>query len=253
MKALVFAAGLGTRLRPFTLHAPKALYPLCGRPLLYWTVLKLKKSGVVDGIVVNVHHFADMVEDYLSCEEFRSMSRGMTVEISDESDCLLETGGGMLHAREYLSDGIFLMHNADIVSNADIRALAAVHCEERAATLLVSGRKSSRYLLFDSDMRLCGWYNAASGEVRSPYRDLLPSDCRMYAFSGIHAASAGIFRCAEELGFSGKFSITDLYVEACRDYLIKGHVQDDLCLADAGKPENMASAERIIKNSLLYL
>lgn len=247
MKALVFAAGLGTRLKPFTLHAPKALYPLCSRPLLYWTVLKLKRSGLIDGITVNVHHFATMIEEYLASEDFLSMSQGLDVSVSDESGCLLETGGGMLFAEKHLSGGPFMMHNSDIVSNADLPALAAAHDCGCMATLLVSERESSRYLLFDSGKYLCGWYNASTGEVRSPLGKIDPRDFRMLAFSGIHTASPGIFDCARDLGFSGKFSIVDLYVSACASYRIKAFVQENLVLADAGRPDNMRKAEQIVE------
>lgn len=246
MKAMIFAAGLGTRLRPFTLTAPKALYPLNGKPLLYWTVRKLKESGTVDEIVVNVHHFASRIVDYMGSEEFLSMSEGLEVNVSDESGCLLETGGGMLHAEKYLAGGRFLMYNADIVSNADLSALCASHADASLATLLTSHRQTGRYLLFDDEMCLCGWYNTVTGEVRSPHAGLDPSRCLKLAFAGIHVASPGIFDAARRLGFSGKFSITDLYVSACASYRIMGHFQDGLLLADAGKPENIGKAERIL-------
>ena len=246
MKALIFAAGLGTRLKPFTLHAPKALYPLEGRPLIYWVVRKLIHSGLVDGIVVNVHHFADMIKEYLSGEEFRTMGGELGVEISDETDCLLETGGGMLYAERFLAGSPFVMHNSDIVSNADIPALVSSHRDGDMATLIVSARKSRRYLLFDDDSLLAGWYDASTGEVRSPYGRIEPGDYRMLAFSGIHVTSASIFDEVRSAGFTGRFSITDFYLASCRTCRIRAFEQDSLVLADAGKPENMPLARQII-------
>ncbi len=212
MKAMIFAAGLGTRLRPLTDTMPKALVPVGGKPLLLRVVEKLKDAGF-DDFVINVHHFADMIEDYVRANG----NFGVRVAFSDERDLLRDTGGGILHARNLLlgdkapdmsasscveveseagaeaTDGFFLVHNVDIISNLDIRWFCSQARPEALAVLLVSERQSSRYLLFDDSMRLVGWTNVRTGEVKSPYRDLDVSKCHRYAFSGIHLVSDRIF------------------------------------------------------------
>jgi len=242
MKAMIFAAGLGTRLRPLTDTLPKALVPVGGKPLLYHVLMKLKAAGISE-FVINVHHFADKIISYLE-ENDRF---GMDISISDETGGLLETGGGILHAREYL-DGQFLVHNVDILSNLDVAAFSGKARQEAMATLLVSERATSRYLLFDDDMRLKGWTNISTGEVRSPYPDLDPASCRRLAFSGIHLVSGDIFDAFGKYGFSGKFPIMDFYLKACRDLPIYGAVQQDLRLMDVGKVETIAQAEEFIKS-----
>lgn len=256
MKAMIFAAGLGTRLRPFTLNAPKALYPLCGKPLLYWVAKAVASTGEVDEIVVNVHHFSQMIVSYLSCDEFVRAFPGIRFLVSDESDCLLDTGGGLLKAESLLSSQEpILLHNADIVSDADLRELCMAHlCSGAAATLLVSGRPSSRQLLFDSQLRLCGWHNLSTGQVRSPLIGFSPEDYIPYAFSGIHIVSADVFAMMRQEGFSGKFPIMDFYLKACSRIRINGFPTQNLAVADAGKLENMPSAEKIllVKYGLLH-
>ena len=200
---MIFAAGLGTRLRPLTDTLPKALVPVGGAPLLYHVLMKLKAAGITE-FVINVHHFADKIVSYLE-ENDRF---GMDISISDETDGLLETGGGILHARQFL-DGPFLVHNVDILSNLDVASFVGKARPEALATLLVSDRQTSRYLLFDDDMRLKGWTNISTGEVRSPYPDLDPASCRKLAFSGIHLVSDKIFDAFGEYGFSGRFPIMD--------------------------------------------
>lgn len=249
MKAMIFAAGLGTRLRPLTDTMPKALVPVGGKPLLQRVVEKLKDAGF-DDLVINVHHFADMIEDYVRANG----NFGVRVAFSDERDLLRDTGGGILHARNLLlgdkipdmpdsamsygsdfcgklhdsdscgnprdvqhcdnsheaspcsdfvsasscaeseaTGGFFLVHNVDIISNLDIRWFCSQARPDALAVLLVSERSSSRYLLFDDSMRLVGWTNVRTGEVKSPYRDLDASKCHRYAFSGIHLVSNRIF------------------------------------------------------------
>ena len=241
MKAMVFAAGLGTRLRPITDSLPKALVPVCGQPLLYHTLHKLKAAGYSD-VVVNVHHFAGQIKEYLATHDF-----GMHIGISDESSALLETGGGILHAKDLLLplDKPFLVHNVDIVSNLDIAWFRAQMRPGALATLLVSERKTQRYLLFDDEMRLVGWTNIGTGEVRSPYPDLDPSACRRFAFAGIHNMAPEIFAAFEETGFSGRFPIMDFYLAACARYPIYGVVAENLQLVDVGKIDTLPEAERI--------
>lgn len=247
MKAMVFAAGLGTRLKPITDRLPKALVPVCGQPLLYHTLQKLKAAGYTD-VVVNVHHFAGQIREYLATHDF-----GLSVSISDESDQLLETGGGILHAQDLLLplEEPFLVHNVDIVSNLDIAWFRAQMRPDALATLLVSERKTQRYLLFNEEMRLVGWTNVATGEVRSPYPGLDPQACRRYAFAGIHNLSPAIFGAFEQAGFTGRFPIMDFYLEACARFPIYGAVASGLQLVDVGKIETLPEAESVCKTLIL--
>ena len=247
MKAMVFAAGLGTRLRPITDSLPKALVPVCGEPLLYHTLHKLKSAGYTD-IVVNIHHFPQMIREYLQTHVF-----GLDVSISDESDRLLETGGGILHARNLLLplDEPFLVHNVDIVSNMDIAWFRAQMRPDALATLLVSERKTQRYLLFNEEMRLVGWTNIGTGEVRSPYKNLDPARCRKFAFAGIHNISPAIFQAFEALNMPERFPIMDFYLDACASYPIYGAAAQDLQLVDVGKLETLPEAERVCQSILL--
>ena len=250
MKAMVFAAGLGTRLRPLTDSMPKALVPVCGKPLLFHVLQKLKSAGYTD-VVVNVHHFPEQIREYLSSGDF-----GLSIKISDESEELLETGGGIAHARSLLegADGPFLVHNVDIISNLDIPWFRSEMCSGALSTLLVSERETQRYLLFrPEDMRLVGWTNVSTGEVRSPYRDLDPSSCLRYAFAGIHNISPGIFDVFDALGVPSRFPIIDFYLEACARYPIYGVLAPGLKLVDVGKSETLPEAEKVCREILYSL
>ena len=177
MKAMIFAAGLGTRLKPLTDTLPKALVPVCEKPLIEHVARKLFASGISEA-VVNIHYFADKVEEWVKSQDWIAVSRSemadgkMLVEISDERELLLETGGAVLHARRYLEGcGKFLIHNVDILSNCDIRWFESQVKEDALATLLVSERETTRFLLFDpAALRLVGWMNTDSGDyhVTSP-------------------------------------------------------------------------------------
>ena len=240
MKAMIFAAGLGTRLRPITDTMPKALVHVCGKPLLYHTICKLRDAGY-DDIVVNVHHFPEQIREYLQAHDF-----GVKISISDEYEQLLETGGGILAARQLLAgEAPFLVHNVDIVSNLDLSLLRSATRPEDLATLVVSSRDTRRYLLFDDDMRLVGWTDTATGEVRSPFPGLDPSACHKYAFSGIHNISPSVFSVMDTLGFTGRFPIMDFYVKACAEYPIRGYLAEDLKMVDVGKLDTLPEAERI--------
>lgn len=246
MKAMVFAAGLGTRLRPITDTLPKALVPVCGEPLLGHVLRKLQRSGYTEA-VVNIHHFPQLIKDYLADKDF-----GLKLSVSDESGQLLETGGGILHAKELLQGGEpFLAHNVDIVSDVDLAWFRAQMHPGALATLLVSERQTSRYLLFDEDMRLVGWTNISTGEVRSPYPDLDPAQCRRYAFSGIHNISPAIFDAFDALKMPERFPIVDFYIKVCDRYPIYGAVAKDLQLVDVGKFETLPQAEAICRSILL--
>ena len=243
MKAMIFAAGLGTRLKPITDTIPKALVPVCGEPLLKHVITRLKEAGV-DDIVVNVHHFADQIISYLEQNDF-----GVRIAVSDESDRLLETGGGIFHARDLLlsPEGRFLVHNVDILSDLDLRAFMDAWCPGALASLLVSPRKTQRYLLFDNDMRLVGWTNLSTGEVRSPYPGLDPSGYTMLAFSGIHQMSDDVFGVMESEGMGERFPIMDFYLKVCDRYPIYGIKPASLELIDVGKLDTLAVAEEFIQ------
>jgi len=234
MKAMVFAAGLGTRLKPLTDTMPKALVPVAGKPLLGHVLDKLIAAGY-DDIVVNVHHFPDQIIKYLSENDF-----GVHLAVSDERDLLRETGGGIKFARPLLGSGPFLVHNVDIFSNLDLGWFCEQHFSGTLATLLVSERKTQRYLLFDDEGLLRGWTNISTGEVRSPLGSIDPQKYRMLAFSGIHYISPDIFDAFERYGFGDRFSIMDFYLKACADYPIRAAVYPGLQLLDVGKPEALA-------------
>ena len=234
-KAFVLAAGLGTRLRPLTDSRPKALVEVGGQPLIYHILKKLQAAGY-DDVTVNVHHFAAMLSEYLE-KEFPE------VHISDESDCLLDTGGGILRARRFL-EGSFLVHNVDIFSNLDLRAIPAE--EDAVATLVVSDRDSTRHLLFDGDMNLAGWVDERTGEVRSPYGAIDPAKYRRLAFSGIHLVSDAVFPMFEEYGFSGRFSIIDAYLRLCAEHRIRGFVPDGFRILDIGKLDSLDRATEFL-------
>lgn len=240
MEAMIFAAGLGTRLKPLTDTMPKALVEVGGKPLLE-RVIETLKAAEADRMVVNVHHFAEQIVSYLQAKG----NFGADIRISDESAKLLDTGGGLKQAAPlFRNDEPILIHNVDILSNVDLRKFYADH-QQYAATLLVSERKTKRYLLFDDDMRLVGWTNIETGEVRSPYPTLRVADCKMYAFSGIHLFSPQLFPLMND--FPDKFGIIDFYLKVCDKVLIKGFNKPDLRLLDVGKLDTLAEAEEFIK------
>ena len=258
MKAMIFAAGLGTRLKPITDTMPKALVPVCGQPLLFHVITKLVASGY-DDLVVNVHHFPDQIIHYLHSHDF-----GARISVSDERDFLRETGGGIRYAKQLLSDFSaslsdssemtkeepFLVHNVDIVSNLDLKWLQEQHREDALATLVVSERKTQRYFLFDVDNRLKGWTNIATGEVRSPFPDIDPERCRKLAFAGIHLISSAVFDAFDRYGFGDRFSIVDFYLRACADYPIYAAVPPDFQLVDVGKFDALPEAEATCRRLL---
>ena len=232
MKALILAAGLGTRLKPLTDTMPKALVPVGGVPLLEQVMRKLTAAGY-DDIVINVHHFAPMIRDFVAAHD----SFGVQVRFSDETDLLRETGGGIRHAAPLLADAgpgePFLVYNVDILSNLDLAWFRAQYRAGDLATILVSDRPTQRYFLFDDEGLLVGWTNIATGEVRSPYAGIDPDCCTRLAFSGIHLISPEIFPLMA--GWPEKFSIVDFYLAACRTHAIRAAVMPDLELHDVGK------------------
>ncbi|MCB9018143.1 MAG: nucleotidyltransferase family protein [Prevotellaceae bacterium] len=242
MKAMIFAAGLGTRLKPITDTMPKAMVPIAGKPLLQHVIEKLANAGFRD-IVVNVHHFSNQIVDFLKQKD----NFGLKISISDETDFLLDTGGGIRKAAALLDDGEpFLIHNVDIISNAYLKDLYDCHVRQGAvATLLVSERKTSRYLLFGDDNRLQGWMNVQTGETKSPHPDFRPEDYRRFAFSGIHVMSPDIFRYMEE--YPEKFPIMDFYLAQAANLMIKAHPVSDLRMVDVGKIYSLQEAEKAIR------
>lgn len=241
-QAMVFAAGLGTRLKPLTDKMPKALVPVCGRPLIEHVLRKLVAAGF-NRIVVNVHHFAPMVKSWIAEHSFE----GVDVLVSDESDMLLDTGGGLRKAAELFDSGTpILIHNVDILSNVDLRKLYDEHASN-GATLLVSRRATSRYLLFNKDMHLDGWTNIKTGEVKSPYESLNVEDLEKLAFSGIHVFSPRLFPLMNT--FPAKFGIIDFYLKVCGENIIKGVNMQNLRLMDVGKLDTLAEAEAFLASN----
>lgn len=240
-KCMIFAAGLGTRLKPLTDRMPKALVPIADKPLLEILMEKLHANGFND-IVINVHHFADMIEDFVPTSE---VGRTIHVAFSDERQELLETGGGIRHAAALLNDtDRFLIHNVDILSNVNLENFwkQGENCE---ALLLVSQRSTQRYLLFNDDMRLVGWTNIKTGEVRSPFTDIKVDKCTMLAFAGIHQMSTSLLPMMQK--WPSRFSIIDFYLNLCAQHDIRGYIQPGLQLMDVGKLDTLAAAEEFIK------
>ena len=238
---MIFAAGLGTRLKPLTDTMPKALVPVDGHPLIEIVSRKLLRSGF-DSAVVNVHHFADQVEDWCKRQDWMQFS------ISDERAMLLETGGAILHARKLLEgSGNFLIHNVDVLTNADLRSFAQCHRPDALATLLVSPRKTSRYFLFNPDtMRLAGWTNTNTGETVMADPSLTKEDCLALGFSGIHILSDRVFPLMENYVVDkpapARFSIRDFYLSVAGQPPVYGVNVESFRMLDVGKPDALAMA-----------
>lgn len=238
MKAMLFAAGLGTRLKPFTDNHPKALAPVNGKPLLEHTIRYLQRYGIYD-VVVNVHHFADQVIDALSANN----GYGSNYTISDERNEVLETGGGLMKAAPYFTkEEAFVVMNVDVLTNLQLDKMINQHKSSNAiATLAVMQRESSRQLLFDDRMQLCGWLNKKSNERRI-VRD--SNGLKEYAFSGIHVLSPGIFN----MPFEGKFSIIDVYLHFAATQGIQGYDHTGDVFLDVGKPESLERAGKLFNH-----
>lgn len=238
---MIFAAGLGTRLKPLTDTMPKAMVPVAGSPLLEHVLLRLKACGFLR-VVVNVHHFSQQIIDFLRAND----NFGLDLSISDETAQLLDTGGGLRKAFPlFNANSPVLLHNVDILSNVDLTSFYD-HSQEADATLLVSERKTQRYLLFDEDYRLRGWTNIATGEIRSPYPLLNIGAHHRYAFSGIHVVSPRLLPLMEN--FPEKFGIMDFYLQACDKADIRAHVSQDLRLMDVGKLDTLSEADRFAES-----
>ena len=234
---MIFAAGLGTRLRPLTDTMPKALVRVGGEPLLHRVIMNLKSAGF-ERIVVNVHHFAEQIIDYLKTND----NFGLDIRISDESDALLDTGGGIRKAAPLFDPSSpILIHNVDILHNVDL-ATFYESAISHDATLMVSERQTSRYLIFNDDMRLRAWINIKTGEVK-PQPSLSTEGLRA-AFSGLHVFSPRLFPLMEE--WPDKFGIIDFYLDACQKADIRGILNTNLRLLDVGKLDSLSEAEKII-------
>lgn len=237
---MIFAAGLGTRLRPLTDNMPKALVPVAGKPMLERVIVRLKEAGFND-ITINIHHFGEQIIDFLRA----NTNFGVEIHISDERDMLLDTGGGIKKARPWLDGNEpFLVHNADILSNIDLTAFYRHHLENRSeATLLVSERQTSRYLLFDDSYQLHGWVNKATKELKPEGFSYHEGDYKELAFGGIHVISPSLFHYMEDGQWIDKFSIIPFYLSVCRKTQIQGYPLQGFRWFDIGKPETLAKAE----------
>ncbi|HXO39345.1 MAG TPA: nucleotidyltransferase family protein [Candidatus Acidoferrum sp.] len=248
MKAMVLAAGLGTRLRPLTNDRPKALVEVGGRSLLEITLTRLRDFGIQD-VIVNVHHYAGMVIDHVKA----ARNLGMHIEFSTE-DILLDTGGGLKKAAWFLGGSSsaseeypFILHNVDVISNIDLRRMVELHKESKAlATLAVQARTTSRYLLFDEQLQLCGRHlvKEEKTEIVRPTQQMSE-----LAFTGIHVISPRIFPLLTEEGI---FSIVPAYLRlAAQGEKVQAFRADEYYWRDLGKPENIRQAEQDIKNDLV--
>lgn len=260
---MIFAAGLGTRLKPLTDTMPKALVPVAGKPLLQHTIEKLKAAGF-DEIIINVHHFAEQIIDFIETNNHF----GICIEFSDEQAQLLDTGGGIRKASYFFSDNNpFLVHNVDILSNIDLRkvydtaspnhtSLDMMHHPSRQgqylsplATLVCCERKTSRYLLFDDNNHLKGWINEATGEVKSPLLNFDPQQYRKLAFAGIQILHPSIFE--HMTNFPERFSIIDFYLSICGKAIINSYTPDNMQMIDVGKIDSLQEATGFLEQYTL--
>jgi len=237
-RAMIFAAGLGTRFKPWTDHHPKALALVNGKSLLERNIEYLQQFGIRD-IVVNVHHFADQIIHALDTGK----GWGSRITISDETDEVLETGGGLKKAMRWLQDAPFVMMNVDILTDLDLGSMIRDHFQHRPlATLAVTGRETSRYFLFDEHNQLRGWKNAKTGQER--WAGAKPSGVVLTerAFSGIHVIDPTLFPLIKQ---EGKFSIIDVYLDVAAGHPVRGFDHSGSRLIDVGKPESVAQAEKL--------
>ena len=242
---MIFAAGMGTRLKPLTDIIPKALVPVADRPLLQGVLDRMEDAGVTK-VVVNVHHHAAQIKNFIRLAQ---PSYPFPISISDESEQLLETGGAIKKARQLFDNTEpILIHNVDILSNINLRAFYKQSNNVDAA-LLVSARQTKRYLLFDDDMRLVGWTNVETGEVKSPYSNVHELAKHQYAFSGIHCFSPTLFPFMAL--WPDRFPIIDFYLQTCAKAHIKGIVKEDLKLLDVGKLDTLSNAEQFFTENIL--
>ncbi|HNU88716.1 MAG TPA: sugar phosphate nucleotidyltransferase [Ferruginibacter sp.] len=234
-KAMIFSAGLGTRFKPWTDTHPKALALINGKPLLQRNIEYLQQYGIRE-VVVNVHHFADQVVDAVNMNK----GWGSNVVISDETNEVLETGGGLLKARPLLEGkDPFVTLNVDILTNLDINKLLAFHTQHKPLISFgVTNRKTSRYFLFDENNRLCGWRNTNTGEEKIVVQK---NDLIQKAYSCVVVFQPEVFKLVKQ---TGKFSLTETYLDLAKNNLILGYDHSGDKLVDVGKPESVAVAEK---------
>ena len=259
VNGLIFAAGLGTRLKPLTDTMPKALVPLAGKPLLQWQVEKLRDAGITD-ITVNVHHFPDMIIDTIR----RNNGWGCNISVSDERDCLLDTGGGLkkvkseiLNPKSEILNTPILACNVDILSNIDIRALIAQYEQTGVSQLVVSERQTQRYLLFDEQNLLRGWTNIATGEFKpSSLQGEEGGRLQKLAFSGMQILAPEVLSRLDEME-KDKFSLIDFYLHLCEQNStpntihrtpLQAFVPKDYRMMDVGKIDQIQEAERFAES-----
>ncbi len=238
MKAMIFAAGLGTRLYPFTIDRPKALVEVAGKAMLQRAIERVVEAGYNE-LVINIHHFGDQIIEFLR----RNDNFGIPILISDEQEQLLDTGGALLKAANWLDgDGPVLIYNVDVLSEIDLKRFRDYHLEKGGiATLAVRDRKTARYLAFDESMQLSGWRNVITGEEVSCR---VCSPCKLLAYSGIQMINPGIFKLITE---TGTFSIISLYLRLARDHNVVGYNDQSSLWIDLGKPDQIIEAERVLK------
>lgn len=235
MKAMIFAAGLGTRFKPWTDKHPKALAEVNGKTLLQRTIQYLQQYEIYD-VVVNVHHFADQITRAIE----RSKGWGSNIMISDESDEVLETGGGLMKARGFLRDGTFLTINVDILTDLNIKYFLAEHQQQNGLiTVAVTDRTTSRYLLFNKYDRLIGWRNTKTGEEKIVIQ---AKDIFQKAYSGVALFNPQVFELNK---LTGKFSLIDLYLSLAKENKIAAYNHSESKLLDVGKPDSIEKAEQM--------
>ena len=237
MKAMILAAGLGTRFKPWTDKHPKALAVISGKSLLQRNIEFLQTAGVYD-VVVNIHHFADQIEEAVKANK----GWGSNVILSDERDVVLETGGGLMKASKHLSDDSFVLMNVDILTTLNLGAMIESHMKLMPlATLATTNRKTSRYFIFDHLDNLCGWVNEKTGEEKIMRTT---ADKQLKAFSGIHVIDPRIFSLIRQ---EGKFSMVDVYLSLAKDEIIKSFDHSNTSFIDVGKPEAVSVAEKLFR------
>lgn len=237
MKAFILAAGLGTRLVPYTLNKPKALVELQGITLLERVIRKVSELGVSE-IIINIHHFGEKIIDFLR----EKQNFHLPIIISDERDELLDTGGAILKAHQLLGNKeSFLLYNVDVLSTIDLVSFSSWHEKKGGlATLAVRERNTDRYMVFNREMQLSGWRNIKTGEEKIVRKDEFLQD---FAFSGIQIIQPEIFSLITE---TGKFSLIQLYLRLAKSEIIFGYRDSSRLWIDLGKPEQLAEAEKIV-------
>lgn len=240
MKAIIFAAGLGTRLRPLTNDRPKALVEVGGVAMLEHVIKRLINHGI-DEIVINIHHFGDKIIEFVKAKN----NFGITIHISDERDLLLDTGGGILKARKWLDGNEpIIIHNADILTDFDLHKMVKQHVDNNAdATLLVADRKTTRYFYINKSNQLKGWTNISTGEVK-PSGYIAEESDKLLAFGGVHIVSPSIFDVLDQYSSDPKFSITPFYIDKCNELKIMGYTPaEKYQWHDIGKIDSIKVAE----------